>query len=158
MIKRRLLVDILLVGFVVLMSVFDVTVLFASSRSARPAVAPPQGKTWVKMETGWKIVPAPPSDAPYVYENGHWKKITKIPLGKEWVPSFWGVAGWIPAHWCPVIYPDSNAEWIPGHWEKGDKWIPGHWMGLTEIETRVHRVWIPGHRIPGGAWLHGQWQ
>ena len=132
--------------------------LFAASKTARPSTPPPKGKVWVKLENGWRLVLAPPSDAPYAWVKDQWERITDIPLGKERVPSYWGDSGWMPAHWCPVIYPDPEAKWVSGHWESESKWVSGHWEMTPEVRTRVHRVWVPGHRGPRGKWYHGFWK
>jgi hypothetical protein len=131
--------------------------LYASS-SIRPASPPPAGKVWVKAESGWRLVPVPPADAPYTWVKDHWEKIVDIPPGKEWVPSYWGENGWVPAHWCPVVYPHPDAKWVSGHWDAEGRWISGHWVIPPELQARLHRQWVPGHRAPGGAWIHGYWE
>ena len=131
---------------------------------AMPGTPPPQGKVWVKVDSGWTIVKAPPADAPYIWNANNWEKIKEIPAGKEWVPSYWGKNGWVPAHWCPVIYPHKGAKWVPGYWDTEGSWVQGTWAleGCAPPKDQISlsaRIWVPGHRVPGkNLWLHGYWR
>jgi hypothetical protein len=148
-----------LMTLVAVLCLYGGNLLYASS-GEWPGSPPPGGKVWIKLESGWKLVPAPPSDAPYAWSKDRWEKITVIPPGREWVPAYWGKNGWVPAHWCPVVYPHAEAKWIPGYWDSQKQWIPGHWEGvvLPDKPRLDKQVWVPGHRVSNGGWVHGHWR
>ncbi len=135
--------------------------LTAQPLLAQPGTPPPPGKVWVKVDTGWILVSAPPADAPFIWVVNHWERIVEIPPGKEWVPPHWGANGWVPGHWRAVVYPYKGAAWVPGHWGLKGHWVPGHWKagpGPRLHPRRPYRVWVPGHRGPRGRWIHGHWR
>ncbi len=43
---------------------------------AQPTSPPPTGKVWVKSGSVWTLVPTPPLNAPYVWIEDHWERIT----------------------------------------------------------------------------------
>lgn len=145
--------------FMVTTVAFFLCLLGACSLYAQPASPPPSGKVWIKGANGWILVPAPPSNAPYVWVNDHWEKISEIPPGKVWVPPHWGENGWVPGHWQTVVYPYKGARWIPGHWAPDGHWIPGHWRNTVKpYPLKRKRIWVPGHRGPHGRWIPGHWR
>jgi len=147
-------------GIFVFLIVFMAAFFFLVGQSlyAQPGKPPPPGKVWVKADSSWILVPAPPADAPYIWVVDHWERIEEIPPGKEWVPPHWGGNGWIPGHWFSVVYPYKGALWAPGHWGPKGHWVPGYWKGHVRPRRARHRVWVPGHHDPRGRWNHGHWR
>ena len=111
---------------ILIMGVMGIVFMFPRSVVASPTVPPPPGKVWVKMATGWSLVSAPPSNAPFRWVEGHWIRITEIPPGKEWVPPHWGKDGWVPGHWRTSAHPHPwpHRVWVSGHHAPRGRWIP----------------------------------
>jgi len=118
-----------------------------------PQGPPPHGQIWVESGGQWALVPAPPSDGPYVWVGGSWvPETTAPPTGADWVPGHWGPRGWVPGHWALVPAAGPGAVWVVGHW-RGGVWVPGHWQGGP-----AGKQWVPGHRGPRGRWNPGHWR
>jgi|GEM_PF-3153535 len=56
---------IIFVFLIVFMAAFFF--LVGQSLYAQPGTPPPPGKVWVKADSSWILVPAPPADAPYIW-------------------------------------------------------------------------------------------
>jgi len=71
----------------------------------------PHGKTWIWVDAGWDLVPAPPA-GPCEWKPGYWDKAKRI---------------WIDGLWISISTRPGR-DWVAPHWDRDhNRWMDGRW-------------------------------